>query len=266
MIWLPFKKKKIGLVLGGGVARGIAHVGVLKVFEKYKIPIDLISATSSGSIVAATYAAGLETRIIEEIALRINWGRIIKLAFFRPGFVSGEGLEELLVKYIGDIKFSELKIPLSVVGTEIKNGEPVVIKSGRVAEAVAASTAFPGVFTPAEINHHVLIDGGISYNLPVDVVKNMGANFTIAVDVVPSQPIHYLPKDPFQVFGRALDIVLHKISIEQRKKANVLIEPKMDEDIWHLDLHKAKRLIAVGEAAAYRALGKIKRSLAFSFW
>jgi NTE family protein len=254
MFWLGLTKKKIGLVLGGGVARAIAHIGVLKVFDEHKIKIHSIAATSAGSIVAAAYASGLDVRVIEEIALRINWSKIIKIAFFKPGFMTEQGLEDMLKRYIGEKKFSELQVPLSVVATEIKSGKPVVLTHGSVPRAVAASSAFPGVFTPVEIGHQYLVDGGISFNLPVDIVRSMGANFTVAVDVVPGQPIHYLPHDAFQSFGRALDIVLHKLSLEQRKKANILIEPKMDEDIWHLDLHKAKRLIACGEQAAQKAL------------
>lgn len=265
MVWWPFKRKKVGLVLSGGIARGIAHIGVLKVLDKYKIPVDCIAAASSGAIVGAAYAAGMEVRLIEEVALRINWGRIIKIAFFRPGFISGEGIKELLIKYIGDVAFSELKIPLAVVGTDLKSGEPVVINQGKVATAVAASAAFPGVFAPEEINQIFMVDGGISNNLPVDAARDMGAEYVIAVDVVPSKPIHYLPRDPYQTFGRALDIVLHKISCGQSVKADVLIEPHMDEDIWHLDLHKAKKLIAAGEATAHRFINRIKRSLKFSF-
>jgi len=248
-------------VLGGGVARGIAHIGVLKVFEKHKVPIDYIAAVSSGAMVGAAYAAGLELRLIEEIALRIKWGKIVKITFFRPGFVSTAAIEELVIKYIGDIKFSELKIPTAVVAADIKSGDPIVIASGRVARAVAASSAVPGIFAPEEIQHHFLVDGGLGDNLPVDVVKKMGANFTIAVDVVPAKPIHTLPRDPFQMYGRAFDIVMHKLSVEQRKKADILIDPYIEEDIWHLDLHKAKRLIAAGENSANRVINRIKRKL-----
>jgi len=170
MLWGIFGKKKVGLVLGGGVARGIAHIGVLKVFEKHKIPIDFISAASSGAIVGAAYAAGMEIRLIEEIALRISWGRILKIAFFRPGFVSGEAIEELVVKYIGDKNFSELKIPLAVVATDIKTGDPVIISHGKVAKAVAASAAIPGLVAPVEIGNHFLVDGGLGDNLPVDIL------------------------------------------------------------------------------------------------
>lgn len=261
MSWWIFGKRKLGLVLGGGVARGMAHIGVLKVFEKHKIPIDYIAAVSSGAIVGAAYASGMEIRLIEEIALRISWGRILKITFFRPGFVSGKAIEELLIKYMGDKKFSELKIPLSVVAADIKTGEPVVINQGRVARAVAASSAVPGLIAPEEINNRFLVDGGLGDNLPIDVVKNMGANYVIAVDVVPSKPVRNLPKDPFQMYGRAFDIVMHKLTVEQRKKADILIDPYIEEDIWHLDLHKAKRLIAAGENAANRVIGRIKRKL-----
>jgi len=249
------------LVLGGGMARGIAHIGVLKVLDQYKIPIHCVVGTSSGAMVGAAFASGMEERLIEEIALRISWGRILKMAFFRPGFVSGEAIEELMIKYIGDKMFSELKIPLAVIATDVKTGEPVVIYQGRVAKAVAASSAIPGLVAPAEINHRFLVDGGFSNNLPVNVAKEMGANYTIAVDVIPSKPIRNLPRNPLRMYERAFDIVMHKLSKEQRKKTNILIEPEMEEDIWQLDLHKAKRLISAGEAAAHRIIGKIRRKV-----
>jgi len=256
--WL-FGKKKIGLALGGGVARGIAHIGALKVIVKNKIPIHCLAGTSSGAIIGAAFAAGMDPQLIEDIALRISWGKLIKVAFFRPGIISGEAIEEFITKYIGDYKFSELKIPFAAVATDLKTGEAVVINEGRIGKAVAASASFPAVFTPGQVKHHMVTDGGIAANLPVEVVKNMGANFTVAIDVVPTHPFHTLPKDAFQVFGRSLDIALHKMSLEQRSKADLLIEPQMEEDIWHLDLNKAQRLIAAGEAAMHKAAGKLRR-------
>ncbi|MDI6731080.1 MAG: patatin-like phospholipase family protein [Candidatus Margulisbacteria bacterium] len=256
--WL-FGRKKIGLALGGGVARGIAHIGVLKVLHKNKIPIHCIAGTSSGALIGAAYAAGMEPQLIEDLALRISWGKIIKVAFFRPGFISGDAIEEFIAKYIGDCKFAELKIPFAAVATDLKTGETVIINEGRIGKAVAASASFPAVFTPGQVKHHMVTDGGIAANLPVDVVKMMGANFAVAVDVVPTHPFHTLPKDAFQVFGRSLDMVLHKLSLDQRGKADLLIEPQMEEDIWHLDLNKAQRLIAAGEAAAHKAIGKLRR-------
>ncbi|OGC23359.1 hypothetical protein A2291_06840 [candidate division WOR-1 bacterium RIFOXYB2_FULL_42_35] len=261
MFWNIFGQKKIGLVLGGGVARGIAHIGVLKVFEQHKIPIAAIAGTSSGAIIGAAYAAGLEVRIIEEIALRISWGKFIRVAFFRPGIITGAAIEDFLVKYIGDKQFSDLKIPLAVVATNLKTGEPEVLKQGKVAKAVAASSAFPGVFVPEDIKYNFLVDGGISNNLPVDVARKMKTNFVVAVDVVPAKTDDARPKDPMQVFGRSLDIVLHRLSQEQRKAADILIEPSFDQDVWHLDLGKAKQLIKAGEVAAQAVVNRLKRIL-----
>jgi NTE family protein len=258
MSWWNFGKKKIGLVLGGGVARGLAHVGVIRVLDKNKIPIDYIAATSSGAMVGVLYAAGLDIGKIEEIALKISWGSLLRLAFFRPGLVTSQGVEKFVVDYVGDKDFSELKIPLACVASDIMTGEAVVFKKGKVAKAVAASAAFPGLFIPVEAAQKYCVDGGIANNLPVDVVEEMGANFVIASDVIPSKPATITLKDPLQVFGRSLDIMLHKTSLENRKRADVLIEPYINEDVWHLDLHKAKHLIAAGEVAAQRIMNLIK--------
>jgi len=259
MIFKHLKKKKIGLVLGGGVARGIAHIGVLKVIEQYKIPIDFISATSSGSVVGGAYAAGLEVRLIEDIALKINWGSLLKISFFRPGFISSDSIADMVVKYIGDKTFSELNIPLTVVAADIKTGEPYIFHQGRLARAIAASSAVPGIVSPEDVGTHMLVDGGLGDNLPVGIAKKMGANYVIAVDVVPHWPMHHIPTDAFQMYGRAFDIVMHKLTEQQRKEADILIEPRMEEDVWQLDLHKAKKLIEAGEAAAHHALRNLRR-------
>jgi NTE family protein len=260
MFWRLFRKRKIGLVLGGGVARGIAHIGVLKAVQKYKIPVEYIAATSSGAIAAAAFAAGMDVKLIEEIGESIRWGKIIRFSFFRPGFISGKAIEELIVKHIGNKQFSELKIPMSVIAADLVTGQTVVINRGSVAKGVSASSAFPGIFAPEEVNQRFVVDGGIANNLPVDVVKRMGANFVIASDVIPSEPVHYIPSDPFRVFSRSLDIVLHKLSIEQRKKADILIEPQYEVDIYPFDLNRVKVMIAAGEKAAIQAFERLKLS------
>jgi NTE family protein len=258
MFWRSFRKRKIGLVLGGGVARGIAHIGVLKAIHKYKIPIEFIAATSSGAIAGAAFAAGMDIKLIEEIGESIRWGKIVRVSFFKPGFISGKAIEELIIKHIGEIEFSELKIPLSVIAADLVTGQTVVINRGSVAKGVSASSAFPGIFAPEEVNLRFVVDGGIADNLPVDVVKRMGANFVIASDVIPSEPVHYIPSDPFKVFSRSLDIVLHKLSIEQRKKADILIEPQYKVDIYPFDLNRVKIMVAAGETAAIQAFKRLK--------
>jgi NTE family protein len=262
MVWWFFqKRKKVGLVLGGGVARGIAHIGVLKVLKTYKVPIDYIVGTSSGSMIGAAYAAGMDVALIEQVALHIRWGDLLKFTFFRPGLASSEAIEEFVVKYIGEKKFSELAIPFAAVATDLRTGEAVVIDEGRVSKAVSASSTFPGFFAPEEIKGRFLIDGGIAANVPVDAARQMGAEYIIASDVVPSRSVRTVPSDPLQMLGRSLDLFLKKGSDAEARRADVLIELEMEEDIWHLDLHKAKKLVTAGEVAAHRVINKIRRSL-----
>ncbi|MFA6430883.1 MAG: patatin-like phospholipase family protein [Candidatus Margulisiibacteriota bacterium] len=263
MFWWPFfKKKRVGVVLGGGIARGIAHVGVLKVLHENKIPIDYIVGTSSGSLVAAAYASGVDIELLEQIALRIHWGELIKLTFFKPGFISGDAVANLYNKYVGEKDFSDLKIPFTAVATDFSTGALVKITKGSVGKAVAASACFPGFFSPEKISGKLLVDGGIASNVPVSVARQMGAEFVIASDVVPAKYVMASPKDPLQALGRALDLMLRNGSIEEARTADALIEFEMgDEDIWHLDFHKAKKLISAGEISAHRMINKIKKSL-----
>ncbi|OGC35522.1 hypothetical protein A2311_01710 [candidate division WOR-1 bacterium RIFOXYB2_FULL_48_7] len=260
--WLFGGKKKVGLVLGGGVARGLAHIGVLKVLIQNKVPIDYVVGTSSGSLIGAAFAAGMDVAQIEKIAMRIRWRDMMKLTFFQAGLNAPEAIEDFVVRFIGDRDFREMKIPFAAVATDIKNGARVVIDQGGIAKAVAASATFPGVFSPVEINGHYLIDGGIAANVPVDVAKQLGADFVIASDVIPSRYIRGIPNDPLSGLGRALDLMFKQLSYAERQRADILIELQMEEeDIWHLDLHKAEKLITAGEIAAHRAINKIKKAL-----
>lgn len=258
--WL-FQKKKVGLVLGGGVARGIAHIGVLKVLLAHQVPIACVVGTSSGSLVGAAYAAGLNIEQIEQIALRIRWNEFFKITFFHPGLLASDTLEDIVNKYLGDLKIADLKIPFAAVATDLRTGEREVIASGRLARAVAASSTFPGFFAPEDMHGKLLIDGGIASNVPVDAAREMGAEYVIASDVVPAHSVKSIPADPLQVLGRSLDLMLKRLSREEALRADALIELSMEEDIWHLDLHKAKKLIEAGEAAAHRMINKIKKDL-----
>ncbi len=260
-MWLwPFKPRKIGLVLGGGVSHGIAHVGVLKVIERYKIPIDYISGTSSGAIVGVLYAAGLEMRLIEEIALSFNWFDLFRINIFREGFITTEGIQNVIKKYLGDIEFKDLKIPFAAVGTCLRRAEACVLDHGKVAPAVGGVSAFPGIFSPVMIEDHLVVDGGISGNqLPVDVVKQMGANYVIASDVVPVYTVHDLSRKPQDVFERSVNIIMHGLSLPQMKRANILIQPQIEEDLWGFDEDKARRMINEGEKAALKSLHKIQQ-------
>ncbi len=184
------KKTKIGLALGGGAARGLAHIGVLKALKKNNIPVDMIAGTSIGALVGACFAKDGEINTLEEIILNIDWKQLAllldpNLAILKKGFIHGEKIKELLCSVIGDIEFKDLKIPLRVIATDVITGKEVVINSGSVAEAVRASISIPVIFTPVKFENKFLVDGGIVNPVPVDVVKNMGAEFVIACNVIP---------------------------------------------------------------------------------
>ena len=254
------KDRKIGLVLGGGVSHGIAHVGVLRVIERLKIKVDYMAATSSGGIVGALYAAGIDVDTIEKMALKLKWINLVKFKLSPRKLFSFRvaGVGDLVRKYIGDLDFPDLKIPLAIASTCLKDAKLFVLDKGNVGDAVAAGAAFPGTFSPVKIGEHLLADGGISgHQVPVDVAKNMGANFVIASDVVPIYRVVHMPTDPLHVLERSLNILIHNLGRSQTQRADLIIAPHIaEEDLWSLDEKKARRLIYAGEMAANQALSK----------
>ena len=186
--------KKIGLALGSGAARGLAHIGVLEVLTKEGIPIDMIVGTSAGAGVGALYARGLDIDWVkkETLALATNWTKIAPLidpSLPKTGLIKGKKIKDLLAYYIGgNIKFSDLKIPFACIATDIDTGEEVVIERGSVPEALRASISVPTIFTVVKWEGRYLVDGGLVNPVPVSVVKRMGADFVIAVNVAPDIP------------------------------------------------------------------------------
>ncbi|MFC1965114.1 patatin-like phospholipase family protein [Chloroflexota bacterium] len=182
------RRKKIGLALGGGAARGLAHIGVLDILQKEGIPIDMVAGTSAGAIVGALYAQGKDAGQIKSLALEFGSR---KLASFvdpylpKSGFIRGKKIHDLLVSYIGDVRFSDMKIPFVCVATDIETGEEVVINQGSVPEAVRASISIPGIFAVTRWEGRYLVDGGVVNPVPVNVLKQIGASFIIAVNVIP---------------------------------------------------------------------------------
>lgn len=185
------KKKKLGLVLGSGAARGLAHIGVIKALEEKNVSIDMIAGTSIGALVGACYAKNGDIKDFEEVVLKTDWKQLLRLADLNlavmlKGFVQGQKVKELLKTIIGDIEFKDLKIPLAVVATDVNTGEEVIIKEGSVVEAVRASISIPVVFMPVKFKDKFLIDGGIVNPVPVNVIKKMGATSVIACNVIQS--------------------------------------------------------------------------------
>ena len=178
---------EIGLALGSGSARGIAHLGVLKALEEHGIKIDYIAGSSMGAFIAAAYAAGSPLSRLEEYAVKTTWQFAAKMfipSFSKSGFVEGEKISDFLYEVIGVRDFSELKIPLAIDTTDLETGDKYSVVSGDLITAVRASIAVPTVLTPKMINNRILVDGGLVSPIPIRTVKDMGADFVIAVDVM----------------------------------------------------------------------------------
>jgi NTE family protein len=182
------KNKKIGYALGGGGARGYFHIGVLKVLEEYNVFPDVIAGTSMGSIIGALYASGLNAKEIEQMAVGMDWKRLIVLAdIIVPlnGLIQGRRVTSLLKSILKARTFAHLKKDFACVATDLNTGEQVVLNEGSLIEAVRASSSIPAIFTPVKLKGRYLIDGGLVNVVPVSVCRDMGADFVIGVNVIP---------------------------------------------------------------------------------
>jgi NTE family protein len=179
---------KIGYALGGGGARGLAHIGVLKVLEEHGIFPDVITGTSVGAIVGALYAGGYKPGEIEKLVLGLDWKKLIQLVDMTPplrGLLQGKRFVLLLKSILGELSFAQLKYAFACVATDINNGEQVVLRDGSLIDAVRASISIPGIFTPVVIKERYLVDGSLINAVPVSVCRDMGAKHVIGVNVVP---------------------------------------------------------------------------------
>ena len=267
--------RKIGLALSGGAARGLAHVGVLRILQKEGIPIDMIAGTSAGAVIGAAYAWSLDSARITREILDANWRKMAPLldpSFPRSGFIKGKKITDLMAGFFGgNIKFKDLKIPFACVATDIDTGEEVVIDSGPVAEALRASISIPGIFTVVKHEGRYLVDGGLTTPLPVQVVRRMGADFVIAVNVNPDVADRMgkagkeraeSHKEPniFQVMMQSIYITTYSLVRTSLAQADVVIEPDL-ASIGAGDFRKVRELVSRGRKAAQNAVPEIKRKL-----
>ena len=224
-----FKKTKLGLVLGGGGSRGIGHIGVIKAFEELGIEFQYVAGTSFGSIIASLYAMGKTAKEMEDIVKAIKKKEIThgSIPFLKPA--KSERLEEVLNKVYGDIVlFSELKKPLTVVCTDLKTGKEVDFNYGNVAKAVSGSCAVPGIFTPVVYEDMHLVDGGLRNNVPVDVVKKMGANVVFAVDVNHLRGSGTQSLSTVSVLSSTVGIMMQSKIDKTLEMADLIIEPSLE--------------------------------------
>jgi NTE family protein len=273
-------RKKLGLALGGGGARGLAHIGVLKVLEREQIAVDVIAGTSMGGIVGALYATGYSAKRIEDEVLRISQSRreIMKLIDLRlgaAGLLGGSRITDMLTALLGaELTFADLRLPFAVTGVDILTGREVDLAEGNVVEAVRATLSVPGVFTPVEIGPYRLMDGGVLNNVPVDVARRLGADAVIAVDVLPNFRANRpgLPPvvEPIQAPGLPVQLsnlwhvvlVMMAALTEFRLKdapPDLMIRPDVPRDIDILfGFEQATQAIAAGEQAAEVLVNRIR--------
>ena len=255
------KKVKIGLALGGGGARGIGHIGVLKAFEEIGIKFDYIAGTSAGSIVGALYSFGKPISEIEELAKSITRKHITggMIPFLKPA--KTENLEELINRAFGDITvFSEMKIPFCAVCTDLKTGKEVDFDYGNVAKVVSGSCAVPGIFTPVEYEGMHLVDGGLRNNVPVDVVKKMGANVIFAVDVNHLRGSGTDSLSTASVLSSTIGIMMQAKVDHTMTMADLIFEPAL-EKFSPLKLEGVDQMIKIGYDTVMANRGKIERML-----
>lgn len=257
------KRPTIGLALGGGGPKGLAHIGVLKVLEKNNIPVDYIAGTSAGSIVGSFYAARRNIGEIEEYIIKKNWLQMLSLLSdpsLKGGLFQGRRAQMFLEGYLGkNLTFSDLKIPFKAVAVEISNGQAVALEKGPVVPAVLASCAIPMMFKPVRIDGHYLIDGGITSPVPVSVARKMGADIVIAVNLNK----HYFCSCPeegdmnfLSVAQHSLSIMMHNIAAYETKEADLLLTPNVDRIHWRTLMNEEEKIRGIrhGEAAMEEGL------------
>ncbi len=291
----PPKRPKIGLALGGGGARGIAHIGVLRVLEELHIPIDYVAGTSMGSIVGGLYSCGYTPDDIEKLVRSIHWETLFQDAPERPeqsfrqkeddfehlipfefginlkkgglvlppGLIAGSKLgfvlENATLPCSSVSNFDQLRIPFRAVATDIQTGQPYVMSQGNLARVIRGSMAIPAIFTPVEFDGHLLIDGGESQNLPVQTVKAMGADIVIAVNVGSSGAASAeKPQNVGAMIGRLIDLPLQQNTMASAKLADLVITPDLD-GYTSADFIKGTEMIPLGQKAALADKDKLER-------
>lgn len=254
------RRPRVGLALGGGVARGIAHIGVLRELEKNNIPIDLIAGTSVGSLIGGGYASGLSPDELEQLARKIRWSDLGRVTVSRLGFFNSARMESYIRGIFPVHKIEEMRIPLGVVATDIQEGRMVVFTEGDVGLAVRASCAIPCYFTPVMVNGRMMVDGGLVGHLPASVARGMGADLVIAVDVhsqgVPIPP----PNNIFTIMYQSLSVMGRSSVTYLYQDADVIVKPKVGH-VRPDDLTRADEMIAAGEKAAREVIHQIKEKL-----
>ncbi len=256
----PPKPPRIGLALGGGAARGFAHIGVIQVLEEAGIRPDLVVGTSAGSLVAALYAAGRTGAELARVALAMDESAITDWSFPGRGMIRGDALARYVRDQTGGRTIEQLPLPLGIVATDLDSGSAVLFQRGDVGMAVRASSAVPAVFQPVAIGGREYVDGGLVSPVPVRFARQMGAELVIAVDIS-SPPDGNATGDPFKMLLQTFAIMGKSINTLELKDADLVLRPRL-LGVSSADFTARKRAIDSGREAATAALAALRLRLA----
>ena len=250
----------IGLALGGGFARGIAHIGVLKVLEEEGIPVRVVTGTSVGALIGASYCSGLCCAELEDVAHAVRFTTFARWTLSRYGFASNDRMVAFLTRTLKVKTFEELRIPLGVTATDFNTGEAVVFHSGSIIDPVRASCAYPGMFLPVNIRGRWLVDGMLSHPVPTRPLREMGADRVLAVHLRGQWSKNGAPRHLFDVIGQSFAIAQDRMSDVWRSAAEFVIEPDVAGFAYD-DFKRAAELIHAGEVAMRKALPEVRKWL-----
>lgn len=245
------RQAKIGLAFGGGAVRGAAHIGVLKVLDEYGIRPDMVSGTSAGSFVAAAYACGWDWREMELLLQRVDMESIFRVRPSRYGMIPADGYLELVQACTQGRKIEETCIPLRIVAVDAVRWQKVVFDRGDIAIAVRASSAVPGVMTPVHLDDMLLVDGYLLDNVPVGVLRDMGADLVIGISL--TVPTYTAPKNMVEIIARSLDIMAYA---NQTRDADLILDP-INKPVGSWDMKMLLPCIKMGEEAARAAIPRL---------
>lgn len=247
---------KIALALGGGAAKGFAHVGVIKVLEANGIVPDIITGTSAGSVVGSLYAAGYNASQLEKIAAQLDQSNLTDWTLSSHGFIKGEKLQSFINTQVHNRPLEKLARPFGAVATDLDSGQRVVFRLGNTGQAVRASASIPNVFVPVEIQGHRYVDGGLVSPVPVSAAREMGADLVIAVDIS-ARPKSGKATGFLSMLDQSLNILSVAALAQELKQADVVIRPKV-QNIGSTAFDQRRQAMLAGEVAARQAIALIR--------
>ncbi len=255
----PVRPPRIGLALGGGFARGISHLGILRVLEDAGIRVDFLSGTSVGGLIAAAYASGAPVDSISRRAMATSFRDFARWSLSRFGLASNDRLSRYVYEFCGVQSIEQMKRPLAICAVDLLSGEPYYFTKGDLGIALRASCAYPGLFQPVEHDGRLLVDGFLTGPVPVEAARILGAELVIGVYLGMSGPAPR-PKHMGEVLWRSFAIMQQQALQRRDRSADVLISPEVRDFAWD-DFSRATELMAAGEAAARAALPRIRELL-----